>query len=37
MMPPIYENIPPELKARPQWVVWRQEVKDGRPTKVPYQ
>jgi putative DNA primase/helicase len=26
-----------ELKARPQWVLWRQEVRYGKPTKVPYQ
>ncbi len=31
------DKIPPELKARPQWGVWRQEVVDGRFTKVPYQ
>ena len=31
------EKIPQELKARPQWVVWRQEVVEGRLTKVPYQ
>jgi putative DNA primase/helicase len=29
-------RIPPELKARPQWVVWRIENRDGKPTKVPY-
>jgi putative DNA primase/helicase len=37
MMPPVYENIPSELKARPQWVVWRQEEREGQPTKIPYQ
>jgi putative DNA primase/helicase len=29
--------IPQELRARGQWVVWRSEVRDGKPTKVPYQ
>jgi hypothetical protein len=31
------ENIPAELRARPQWVAWRwEETKDGKSTKVPY-
>lgn len=30
------EKIPPELKARPQWVVWREETREGEKTKVPY-
>ena len=30
------EAIPKELKQRPQWVVWREEARDGKPTKVPY-
>jgi putative DNA primase/helicase len=30
------ENIPDELKMRPQWVVWRYEERDGKETKVPY-
>lgn len=30
------DDIPAELKARPQWVVWRLEVRAGEPTKVPY-
>jgi putative DNA primase/helicase len=30
------ENIPAELKMRPQWVVWRYEERDGKETKVPY-
>jgi len=30
------ENVPAELKVRPQWVVWRLEKQDGRETKVPY-
>lgn len=31
------EKIPLELKARTQWVMWRQEMRKGKPTKVPYQ
>jgi putative DNA primase/helicase len=34
--PPILENIPQEITSRPQWVTWREETRDGRPTKVPY-
>lgn len=32
------QNIPGELRACPQWVVWRYEHRDGtdKPTKVPY-
>ncbi len=30
-------NIPRELLDRPQWVLWRLENRDGRPTKIPYQ
>lgn len=33
----IPENIPAELRARPQWVCWRWELRDGNPTKPPYQ
>ena len=29
-------NIPDKLKARPQWVVWRKEKRNGKLTKVPY-
>ncbi len=25
-----------ELQARPQWVCWRKEQREGKPTKVPY-
>jgi hypothetical protein len=32
-----YGNIPEELRALPQWVVWRREDRDGKSTKVPYQ
>jgi hypothetical protein len=28
--------IPTELKALPQWVVWRYEERDGKQTKIPY-
>jgi putative DNA primase/helicase len=28
--------VPEALRQRPQWVVWRYEVRDGKPTKVPY-
>jgi primase-polymerase (primpol)-like protein len=34
--PPIIENIPEQLTERPQWVCWRREIRDGKPTKVPY-
>ncbi len=30
------DRIPAELRERPQWVVWRLEQRDGKPTKVPY-
>jgi putative DNA primase/helicase len=33
---PIAENIPYQLTERPQWVCWRLEMRDGKPTKVPY-
>lgn len=32
----MYENIPMELRALPQWVCWRYEVINQRNTKVPY-
>lgn len=31
------EAIPRELRDRPQWVCWRRETRDGKPTKVLYQ
>src|SRR5215217_3709171 len=34
--PPVIENIPQQLARRPQWVCWRTEVREGKPTKVPY-
>lgn len=32
----LLENIPEELRQRPQWVVWKLEQRDGKDTKVPY-
>ena len=39
MLNPIYENIPDDIKALPQWVNWRSVPRKdgGRPTKPPYQ
>ena len=31
-----YDAVPDELKALPQWVLWRYETRDGKQTKVPY-
>ena len=36
-MPCETDAIPAELRERDQWVVWRRETVDGKPTKVPYQ
>ena len=36
LISPITENIPEQLAERPQWVCWRLETRDGKPTKVPY-
>jgi primase-polymerase (primpol)-like protein len=33
---PSIENIPDQLTERSQWVCWRLETRDGKPTKVPY-
>ena len=33
---PITENFPEQLTERPQWVCWRLEEREDRPTKVPY-
>ena len=32
-----YPNVPAELKQLRQWLVWREEIRDDKPTKVPYQ
>ncbi|MFJ7888423.1 phage/plasmid primase, P4 family [Lysinibacillus xylanilyticus] len=32
-----FNCIPSELKALPQWILWRAEEKGGRYTKIPYQ
>jgi primase-polymerase (primpol)-like protein len=32
----LLENIPEELRQRPQWLVWKLEERDGKLTKVPY-
>lgn len=32
----IPENIPADLRALPQWLVWRLESRNGKPTKVPF-
>lgn len=33
----LVENLPPELKSKRAFCVWREETRDGKPTKVPYQ
>ena len=32
-----YPSVPSELKALPQWVMWKAEMRDGKPTKIPKQ
>ena len=32
-----FPAVPAELKARRQWVCWRAETRNGKPTKIPYQ
>ena len=32
-----FPAVPAKLKARRQWVVWRNKTRDGKPTKIPYQ
>ena len=32
-----YPAVPAELKALRQWVLWQEEHRDGKPTKIPYQ
>jgi putative DNA primase/helicase len=36
LLPVRPDGIPEELKARPQWVTWRLEKRDGDFTNVPY-
>lgn len=36
MLTVIPENIPAELKALPQWLVWKLVPRDGKPTKIPF-
>lgn len=31
------DKIPAALRGRPQWIVWRNETRGDKPTKVPYQ
>lgn len=31
-----YDYIPSELKEKGQFCVWKKEIKEGKPTKVPY-
>jgi P4 family phage/plasmid primase-like protien len=37
ILEPRFENIPQSLRERPQWLLWKQETRDGDTTKVPYQ
>lgn len=32
-----WDAIPQELKSLPQWIVWREELRNGIPNKTPYQ
>lgn len=32
-----YPAVPQALKTQRQWVVWKTQIRDGKPTKVPYQ
>ena len=32
-----FTAVPAELKALRQWVLWQEEQRDGKPTKIPYQ
>jgi len=36
ILAPIPENIPEQLTERTQWVCWRLEEREGKPTKIPY-
>ncbi len=32
----LLDNIPEEMRQRPQWVMWKLEKRNGKPTKAPY-
>ncbi|MGE7020439.1 phage/plasmid primase, P4 family [Solibacillus cecembensis] len=32
-----FNDIPNDLKMLPQWILWRKEERNGKPTKIPYQ
>jgi DNA-binding MarR family transcriptional regulator len=34
--PPAASNVPPPLRNTPNWIVWKEEKRDGDLTKVPY-
>lgn len=38
VVPPVWDNIPPDLAARQQWLLWKFESKEGqaKPGKIPY-
>ncbi len=38
VVPPVWDNIPPDLAARQQWLLWKFEPKEGqaKPGKIPY-
>ncbi len=38
VVPPVWDNIPEELAARQQWLLWKFEAKEGqaKPAKMPY-
>lgn len=38
VVPPVWDNIPPDLAARQQWLLWKFEFKEGqtKPGKIPY-
>ncbi len=35
-MTAVLNKIPAEMRDRPQWVCWRLEARDGKPTKIPF-
>ena len=35
-MKPTLQNVPTEMQAFRQWIVWREEVRSDKPTKIPY-